>query len=849
MKKFPHYRQLEQMDCGPTCLRMVAKHYGRHYSAQTMRERAQIGKDGVSMLGIAEAAEAVGFKTVGVRVTLDKLVEDAPLPCILHWGQNHFVVLHKVTKGSVSRRLLQGIMGGRSSGTGILPVYGNQATYNPQPNHFPDSHSSEPHPPRTAPTSSTALFHIADPASTLVTYTAEEFERRWLSGEHEGEKKGLALLLEPGTGFYEEEGDKVEGLRLGQLLGYLLRYRSLMVQLGLGMLAASGLSLLLPFLTQAVVDVGIGTQNLSFVYLVLVAQLVLTLSSSAVGFLQGWILLHISVRLNLTILSEFLAKLMRLPLSFFDVKQFGDIMQRIGDHHRIESFLTGQTLSVAFSLFNLLMFGFVLAYYHLSIFLVAVGASLVYAGWVVGFLRKRRKLDTKRFDVSSRNQSQLVQLIQGMQDIKLAGAETGKRWEWERTQARLFRWSVQSLSLSQFQQAGAVLINQGKNIFITFLAAKAVIAGELTLGGMVSVQYILGQFNAPIEQLIGFMQSWQDAQISLERLNEVHGLADEEPAHLPLRQEWDRAQDIRIENLSYTYPGAGNEPVLRDISLTIPHGKTTAIVGTSGSGKTTLLKLLLRFYAPQKGGIYLSVPTDRSPASGTPDRSPVRRGGALDRNGRAYKMRAREDDQGLESSLNGVGMELPAGIISAGGGGLNLERISHGAWRQQCGVVMQEGFLFSDTIARNIAVSDEVIDQDRLYRAAHTANIHAFIESLPMGYHTKIGAEGNGISQGQKQRILIARSVYKDPQLLLFDEATNALDANNEAVILQNLEEFFEGRTVVVVAHRLSTVRNAHQILVMEKGEIVERGTHAELVARQGKYFELVSNQLELAVS
>ncbi|MBU1822780.1 MAG: peptidase domain-containing ABC transporter [Bacteroidetes bacterium] len=815
MKPFPHYRQLEQMDCGPTCLRMVAKHYGQHYSAQTMRERAQIGKDGVSMLGIAEAAETVGFKTVGVRVTLDKLVEDAPLPCILHWGQNHFVVLHKVTKGSVSRRLLQSIRGGRSSsGTGGSPVQGNQATHNPQPNHLPDSHSSESHPLRVEPTSSTALFHIADPASTLVTYTAEEFERRWLSAEHEGEKKGLALLLEPGTRFYEEEGEKVEGLRLGQLMGYLLRYRSLVVQLGLGMLAASGLSLLLPFLTQAVVDVGIGTQNLSFVYLVLVAQLVLTLSSSAVGFLQGWILLHISVRLNLTILSEFLAKLMRLPLSFFDVKQFGDIMQRIGDHHRIEAFLTGQTLSVAFSLFNLLMFGFVLAYYHLSIFLVALGASLVYALWVVGFLRKRRKLDTKRFDVSSRNQSQLVQLIQGMQDIKLAGAETGKRWEWERTQARLFRWNVQSLSLSQFQQAGAVLINQGKNIFITFLAAKAVIAGELTLGGMVSVQYILGQFNAPIEQLIGFMQSWQDAQISLERLNEVHGLADEEPAGLPLRQEWDRAQDIRIENLSYTYPGAGNEPVLRGISLTIPQGKTTAIVGTSGSGKTTLLKLLLRFYAPQAGRVSL-VPLQKTS------------------NGPATE---------------GISIDLPRGIVPAGGVGLYLDRISHSAWRQQCGVVMQEGFLFSDTIARNIAVSDEVIDKDRLYRAARTANIHAFIESLPMGYHTKIGAEGNGISQGQKQRILIARSVYKDPQLLLFDEATNALDANNEAVILQNLEEFFEGRTVVVVAHRLSTVRNAHQILVMEKGEIVERGTHAELVARQGKYFELVSNQLELAV-
>ena len=825
MKPFLHYRQLDHMDCGPTCLRMVAKHYGRHYSAQTMREKAQIGKDGVSMLGIAEAAEAVGFKTVGVRVTLEKLVAEAPLPCILHWGQNHFVVLHKISQGSVGRRFLQGIRGGRS-GTGGPPVEVYQLTGMAEPGHLNNQGQKEEYAPRAEPTTSTALFHIADPAASLITYTAEEFEKRWLSSEHEGEKKGLALLLEPGTRFYEEEGEKVEGLRFTQLLGYLFRYKKLVVQLGLGMLAASGFSLLLPFLTQAVVDIGIGTQNVGFLYLVLIGQIVLTLSSSAVGFLQSWILLHISVRLNLTILSEFLAKLMRLPLSFFDVKQFGDIMQRIGDHQRIEAFLTGQTLRVVFSLFNLLVFGFVLAYYDMTIFLVAVGASVAYALWVVAFLRQRRKLDTKRFDVSSRNQSQIVQLIQGMQDIKLAGAETGKRWEWERTQARLFKWSVQSLSLSQFQQAGAVVINQGKNLFITFLAAKAVIDGQMTLGALVSVQYILGQFNAPIEQLIGFLQAWQDAQISLERLNEVHGLADEEPVGTPLRHDWDPQQDIRIENLSYTYPGAGNEPVLRDIDLTIPHGKTTAIVGTSGSGKTTLLKLLLRFYAPGKGRISLVATSPPNPLS-------FRERGS----------RLREEEPSLAEEVE---IKLPKGIVSASNG-LNLDMLSHSAWRQSCGVVMQEGFLFSDSIARNIAVCEEVIDLERLYRAARTANIHGFIESLPLGYHTKIGAEGNGISQGQKQRILIARSVYKDPQLLLFDEATNALDANNEAVILQNLEEFFHGRTVVVVAHRLSTVKNAHQIVVMEKGEIVERGTHSELVAKQGKYFELVSNQLELA--
>jgi len=808
MKPFPHYRQLDQKDCGPTCLRMVAKHFDRHYTAQSLREKAQISREGVSMLGIAEAAEVIGFKTVGVKVTLEKLIEEAPLPCILHWGQNHFVVLVAVSRerSAVSGDFLSQIWGGRRPSGHQDPGTHEKGSISGREGLL----FSQGRAVRGSSPAPGGFFHIADPASTLLTFTAEEFSKKWLSTQAEGAKEGVALLLEPTPRFYEEEGEAVRGLNFGQLLGYLWQYKKLVVQLGLGMLVGSGLSLLFPFLTQSVVDVGIGTQNLSFINLILIAQTVLLLSTAAIDFLRSWILLHISTRLNLTILSEFLSKLMRLPVSYFDVKQFGDIMQRIGDHRRIESFLTGSTLSVIFSLFNLVILGFILAWYHITIFAVAVGASIVYTLWVVLFLRQRRKMDAKRFAMSSQNQSQVVQLIQGMQDIKLAGAETSKRWEWERTQARLFKWSVRSLSLSQFQQVGALLINNGKNIFITFLAAKAVIDGQLTLGGMMSVQYILGQFNAPIEQMIGFLQSWQDAQISLERLNEVHGLQDEEPADIKTRSEWDKNQDIHINHLSYTYPGAGNEPVLSDITLTIPHGKTTAIVGTSGSGKTTLLKLLLRFYEPQKGTISLK---------------------------RKFEGKLELKNDGFENMF----------LQPIDGNALSLKYISHRAWRQQCGVVMQEGFLFSDSIARNIAVSDEVIDQEKLYRAAHTANIHTFIESLPLGYHTKIGAEGNGISQGQKQRILIARAVYKDPHLLLFDEATNALDANNEAVIMRNLEEFFHGRTVVVVAHRLSTVRHADQIIVMEKGEIVEKGTHTELVALQGKYFELVSNQLELA--
>jgi len=803
MINFPQYRQLDQMDCGPTCLRMIAKHYGKHFSAQTLREKSFISREGVSMLGIAEAGESIGFKSVGVKITLDKLVLEVPLPCILHWGQNHFVVLYAISRSPLilGRQFLAGIWGGRKANVELHSIFDEMPEGCMQPPLNNGTYSKGRR---------NEIFYIADPAKGLISYTSSEFEEQWLSANNNLKKEGVALLLEPTSRFYEEEEETVSGMHFSQLIGFILRYKRLVVQLCLGMLAGSGLSLLMPFLTQSIVDVGIGTQNLSFIYLLLIAQMVLLCSSAGIDFLRGWILLHISTRINLTILSEFLLKLMKLPVSFFDVKNFGDIMQRIGDHHRIENFLTGQTLSVLFSLFNLFIFGFVLAYYQLSIFMVAIGASILYAIWVVLFLRQRRKLDTKRFDISARNQSQIVQLIQGMQDIKLSGAETLKRWEWERTQAQLFKWNVKNLSLSQFQQAGGLIINQSKNIFITFLAAKAVIEGQLTLGGMMSVQYILGQFNAPIERMIGFLQSWQDARISLERLNEVHGLADEEPFHQSNRKEWDQKQDIKLVNVTYSYPGAGNEPVLTNINLTIPHGKTTAIVGTSGSGKTTLLKLLLRFYEPQKGSILL-------------------------KSQRKIQALSLDDLEYVQKELV-IDSEL----------GLNF--ISHKAWRKQCGVVMQDGFIFSDNVARNIAVGEEVIDQERLYQAACIANIHEFVESLPLGYYTKIGAEGKGISQGQKQRILIARSVYKNPQMLLFDEATNALDANNESIIVRNLKSFFQGRTVVVVAHRLSTVKHADQIVVMEKGEIVEVGTHAELILTKGKYFELVSNQLELAI-
>ncbi len=718
------------MDCGPICLRMVAKYYGKNFSLQRLREIAGINREGVSLLGISEAAEKIGFRTMSCKLTLQQL-QQTELPAILHWGQNHFVIAH------------------------------------PQP--FPKGRGRKG-----------AYWYIADPAKGLIKYTEAEFLKHWLSDNN----YGIALILSPTPAFYEQEGDKTAGLDFSYLLRYLYRYKQLVIQLFVGLGVGSLLQLIVPFLTQSIVDIGINTRNLNFIYIILIAQTMLFLGRMSVDFIRSWILLHISTRINISILTDFLIKLMKLPMSFFDTKMTGDIMQRMNDQKRIESFLTGTTLNTIFSMFNLVVFTGVLAYFNVNIFFIFLVSSVLYSLWVIAFLKRRRELDFKRFDISAKNQSSMVQLINGMQEIKLNNCEQQKRWEWEHLQAGLFRFSIKSLSLGQIQQAGAFFINEGKNIIITFLVAKSVIDGNLTLGGMMAIQYIVGQVNSPIEQLLGFIQQLQDAKISLERLNEIHQMEDEEPLDKVFLKELPNNKTISINNLSFTYPGAGNELVLKGINLNIPEGKTTAIVGMSGSGKTTILKLLLRFYTPQKG-------------------------------------------------------ELKVGVT-------NLDQISYRYWRGKCGTVMQDGFIFSDTIAKNIAVADDYPNSDKLQHAIKMANINDLIEGLPLGLNTKIGAEGNGISAGQKQRILIARAVYKNPEYIFFDEATNSLDANNESIIMQNLEEFFKGKTVVVVAHRLSTVKNADNIVVLDKGVIIEQGTHAELTKSKGEYYQLVKNQLEL---
>jgi ATP-binding cassette subfamily B protein len=726
MAKLTFYQQPEEMDCGPTCLRMVAKYYGRNLRLQTLRQLCEINRDGASILGISDAAEKLGFRSLGAMLGLQDLKE-AELPAILHWQQRHFVVLYKLSKSK---------------------------------------------------------YYIADPAKGKIMLTEEEFAGWWISDIPK--QQGIALLLSPAPEFFEQEDEKNSEVNWRFLLRYLVTYRQLVAQLLFGLGIGTMLQVVTPLLTQSVVDIGINTRNLNFVYMVLIAQAALIIGRVSVEFIRSWILLHVSTRVNISILTDFLIKLMKLPISFFDTKMTGDIMQRMNDQRQIESFLTGSTLSTIFSLFNLLVFSVVLAYYNLTIFLVYAFSSACYIGWIVIFLKRRRELNYKSFDIASKNQSSIVQIVTGMQEIKLNNCEQQKRWEWEHLQARLFKYNVKTLSLSQYQQGGSTFINETTNLLITFLSAKAVIDGNLTLGAMIAVQYIVGQLNSPIQQFLNFIQGFQDAKISLERLNEIHQMTDEEPQDREFNSNIPDDRSIGLKNVTFRYPGADSIPVLENIDLFIPQGKKTAIVGMSGSGKTTILKLLLRFYEPESGDIRV--------------------------------------------------------------GGQLLSNISFRTWRGHCGVVMQDGFIFSDTIERNIAVGDDRPDPGKLRHAIKIANIQDLIESLPLGVRTKIGAGGNGISQGQRQRLLIARAVYKNPEYLFFDEATNALDANNERIIMDNMNDFFIGRTVVIVAHRLSTVKNADNIILLEKGRIVEQGTHDELTVNRGSYYKLVKNQLELGI-
>jgi ATP-binding cassette, subfamily B, bacterial len=730
-KKFPFYRQPDQMDCGPTCLRMVSKHFGRSYDMAFLRQLSNLNRDGSTLGGLADAAEKIGLSTLAINTRFKDLAKDIPLPCIAYWRQRHYVVVYKA---------------------------------------------------------SDVLVKVADPAHGLIKYTPEEFCKGWIP-EKKGsnDSEGILLLLEPSPLFYEQEEPTQSARSPFNFIGkYFKPFRRFSLQLFLGLLVGTFVQLALPFLTQQIVDVGINTKNLNFIYLILIAQLTLFLSQTAISVIRSWILLHITSRMNLRMLSDFLIKLMNLPISFFDSKSQGDLMQRIQDHNRIQSFFSATTLDVLFSIIPFFVFGGILYYFNPILFLIFSASSALYLLWVLIFMKRRAEIDYKYFDQASGNQSSTIQLITGMQEIKLNGSEKRRRWEWEAIQARLFKLSMKSLALSQTQNEGGSFINEIKNILISFVAAQSVINGQISFGGMLAVQYIIGQMNVPINNFITFIRSYQDARLSIERLSEIHDKPNEELKDSQLIHELPDQKSITLDQISFRYGSSSAVLVLKNISLTIPEGKVTAIVGASGSGKTTLLKLLLKYHEPTTGQIFL--------------------------------------------------------------GKSNLKNYGYNFWRSQCGVVMQDGFLFSDSVARNISESDQngLVDKKKLIEAVRVANIGNFIDELPMAFNTRIGASGMGISGGQKQRIIIARAVYKNPEFLFFDEATSSLDANNEAIIMKNLEVFFKNRTVVVVAHRLSTVKNADQIIVLDKGEIVETGTHAELTGRQGYYYTLIKNQLEL---
>ena len=725
-RNFPFYQQLDAMDCGATCLRMIARHFGRFYSLEYLRDLTYMGKQGVSLLGISDAAEHIGLQSLAVKTSYERLARDIPVPCIAHWNQNHFVVVYRATKKFV---------------------------------------------------------WIADPAVGKFKITKEEFINNWASDLENGESVGVLLLLETTPEFYERDGVKTNKSGFGYVYSYFRKYQGLLFQIFLGLVLGSILQIIFPFFIKAIVDIGINNLDLKFIYLILIAQLVLFISQTSVEFFRSWILLHVGVRVNISLISDFLIKLTKLPLRFFDAKMTGDLMQRIADHERVERFLTSTTLISVFSFFNFIAFAIVLGMWSGSILSVFFIGTILNIAWVFFFLRWRRELDYKRFDQSAENQGNLIEMINGMQEIKLHNAEKQKRWAWERIQARLFRTGMTGLKIDQIQRSGASFINESKNLIIIFIAAKAVIDSQMSLGALVAIQYILGQLNTPINQLVEFIRSMQEAKISLERMNEIHIKEDEENLEekITIIPE---SGDLVMENVSFQYNGPHSPKVLRNINITIPKGKTTAIVGASGSGKTTILKLLLNFYKPTVGAVRL--------------------------------------------------------------GDINLSTLQNRLWRNKVGVVMQDGFIFYDSIAKNIALGDEIIDKPKLLKAVKVANIQTFIESLPLGYNTKIGHEGLGLSQGQKQRILIARAVYKNPEYIFFDEATTALDAYNELLIMESLEEFFYGRTVVIVAHRLSTVMNADNIIVIDGGEVVEQGNHEELTYLQGAYYQLVRNQLEL---
>ena len=728
MKFIPQH---DQMDCGPACVAMIASIYGKNYSLQYIRDNSFITREGVSLLGISEAADKIGFETISAKLTAVKLIDEQEiLPCILHWNQNHFVVLKKITKNIITKQY---------------------------------------------------YFHIADPAHGVITLNVENFKKSWISDQD----RGVALFLKPTEAFHNQKQENEEKLKLRFIFRYLKPYKKQLIYMFFLLLLGSCLTLIFPFLTQNLIDKGVNAKNLNIISLILLAQLGVFLGSITIEVIRNWIMLYVGTKLSITIISDFLKKLLQLPIKFFETKMMGDFNQRIQDNERIEHFLTSQSLLTFFSIITFSVFFGVLWYYDFKILFIYLLLTILSISWSFYWLKKLKILDYFKFQIRSQNQDSIYEIINGVTEMKLNQFEDFKRQEWEKIQQKLFKINIRILKLDQLQLSGFEFFNQIKNILVTFLAATYVVKGTMTLGELLSVSYIVGQMNSPVNQLVSFFRSLQEAKLSLERLNEVQNHSTEEVENSKLLSLISyKNTGIEFKNVSFQYEGPKSPFVLKNINFNIPKGKITAIVGASGSGKTTLMKLLLKFYEPTQGVLFFNSE--------------------------------------------------------------NVKNISPKSLRENCGVVMQDGFIFSDSIERNIATGDENIDKEKLNNAIKIANIETFIEDLPLKFNTKIGASGNGISGGQKQRLLIARAVYKNPHYIFFDEATSALDAENEKVIHDNLQEFFKGKTVVIIAHRLSTVKNADQIIVLQNGKIVENGNHKELVRNKRDYFNLVKNQLEL---
>ncbi|WP_445722290.1 peptidase domain-containing ABC transporter [Flavobacterium sp.] len=724
--KFTFYKQLDVRDCGPTCLRMVAKFHGKTFSREFLRDKAGITRMGVTMAGIADAGEAIEMRTLGMRISLESLVTEAPTPFIVPWRQKHFVVVYKTTKDRI---------------------------------------------------------FVADPAQGLLDYSHQDFLEAWTNTIV---KTGFVLLLEPNPSFNTIEEDKTKNKGFALLWPYLKPYKKIINQLLIGLLVGVTIQFLMPFLMQSVVDIGVTNQDIPFIYLILISQLVLFTSQTLVSIFREWLLLHVTGRFNIKMVSDFLFKILKLPIVFFETRSNGEHLQRIQDHTRVQNFVSSSSFNMMYSIVLFVIFNFVLAFYNIRIFIVFLIGAICYVSWTLLFLKKRAELDFKRFDEQSQSQSSLIQIISGANEIKVNNSQRKNRWKWEQVQISLFKTSMSSLKLAQYQSIGSTFINELKNIIITFLSATAVVNGDITLGMMLSIQYIVGQLNLPLGNFISFIQLWQDAKISLERLWQVHSKEDEDDIKLDKAKELPESKPIILKDLSFRYGSKSSPLVLKNLNFEVPQGKTTAIVGASGSGKTTLIKLLLKFHEPTNGAILI--------------------------------------------------------------GNVDLNSINNDFWRMSCGAVLQETFIFNDTIAGNISESEqnEIIDREKLKNAAYISNTDEFIDKLPNRFNTELGTSGIRLSGGQSQRLMIARAVYKNPEFVFFDEATSSLDANNEKTIMEKLNSFLKGKTSVIVAHRLSTVKNADNIIVLENGEVVEQGNHEALTAMKGKYYELVKNQLEL---